>query len=111
MYYVAGYAVERALKSCMLARMIYTGWVFQEKVKIDECLTHNFDRLVNLSGLTDELEAQFKINPVFIGNWNVTTQWKVTDRYGFKTEAEAKALYAAITDDPNGVFIWIMNYW
>lgn len=27
-YYVAGYAVECALKSCVLAQMIYTGGVF-----------------------------------------------------------------------------------
>jgi HEPN domain-containing protein len=26
-YYVAGYAVECGLKSCILARMIYTGWL------------------------------------------------------------------------------------
>jgi hypothetical protein len=32
-YYAAGYAVECALKSCVLARMIYTGWVFDDDVK------------------------------------------------------------------------------
>ena len=36
-YYAAGYAVECALKSCILARMIDTGLVFQEKFKGDEC--------------------------------------------------------------------------
>jgi hypothetical protein len=110
-YYVAGYAVECALKSCLLARMIHTGWVFQEKAKINDCLTHNFGELVSLSGLTDELNAQLESNPAFVGNWGITTQWKVTDRYGTKTEAEAKALYVAITDEPDGVLKWIMNYW
>lgn len=110
-YYVAGYAVECALKSCFLARIIYTGWVFQEKAKINECLTHNYGELINLSGLTDELNAQLAANPAFVGNWGITTQWKVTDRYGQKTEADPKALYAAITDDPDGVLKWIMYYW
>lgn len=32
-YYTAGYAVECALKSCLLARMVQTGWVFDEKTK------------------------------------------------------------------------------
>src|SRR5438552_17336 len=45
-YYATGYAVECALKSCLLARMIHTGWVFQEKVKVDECLTHDFQKLI-----------------------------------------------------------------
>jgi HEPN domain-containing protein len=56
-YYVAGYAVECALKSCLLARMVHTGWVFQEKIKIDECLTHDFGKLINLAGLTPELKT------------------------------------------------------
>ncbi len=48
-YYVAGYAVECALKSCLLSRMIDTGWIFQEKVKIEQCRTHDFMELVRLS--------------------------------------------------------------
>src|SRR4051812_36482066 len=32
-YYVAGYAVECALKACVLAQMVNTGWVFKEKVE------------------------------------------------------------------------------
>ena len=32
-YYAAGYAVECALKSCLLSRMVLTGWVFEEQVK------------------------------------------------------------------------------
>jgi hypothetical protein len=110
-YYIAGYAVECALKSCFLARMIYTGWVFQEKAKIAECLTHDFEELVKLSGLLPELNDQLASNTAFVGNWGTAIQWKVTDRYGHKTEAEAKSLYAAITADPDGVLKWIMNYW
>jgi HEPN domain-containing protein len=30
-YYAAGYAVECALKSCLLARMVHTAWVFEER--------------------------------------------------------------------------------
>ena len=37
-YYVSGYAVECALKSCLLARMIHTAWVFEEKWKASDCL-------------------------------------------------------------------------
>jgi hypothetical protein len=110
-YYVAGYAVECALKSCLLARMIYTGWVFQDRAQINDCLTHNFIKLIQLSGLTTELNANLAANPTFVGNWGVTTQWKVTDRYGNRTESEARALYSAITDTPDGVLPWIMNYW
>src|SRR4029077_9085842 len=71
-YYVAGYAVECSLKSCLLARMIHTGWVFQEKVKIDYCLTHDFSKWIQLAGLTDELNANLAAstagNGAFVGN-------------------------------------------
>ena len=49
-YYVAGYAVECALKSCLLARMVHTAWVFQEKWEAKVCLTHDFAKLVELAG-------------------------------------------------------------
>jgi hypothetical protein len=114
-YYVAGYAVECGLKSCLLSRMIHTGWVFRDRVKIDECLTHEFGKLINLSGLTAELNANLAAsaagNRAFAGNWGTAALWKVTDRYESKTESEARALYAAITDNPDGVLPWIMNYW
>jgi HEPN domain-containing protein len=114
-YYAAGYAVECALKSCILARMIYTGWVFQEKLKGNECLTHDFGELIKIAGMTELLNDQFKTSAAaggaFVANWGVVNQWKVTSRYDPKTETEARALYAAITDDPDGVLRWIKAYW
>jgi hypothetical protein len=59
-YYVSGYAVECALKSCLIARMIHSAWVFEEKWKASDCLTHDFDELIKLAWLTDELNARRK---------------------------------------------------
>ena len=60
-YYIAGYAVECALKSCTLARMIYTGWIYRDDVKkIDECRIHDFKQLVKIAGLRDELNASLR---------------------------------------------------
>jgi hypothetical protein len=47
----------------------------------------------------------------FVTNWDTVNLWKVTSRYESKTEADAKKLYAAITDEPHGVLRWIQNYW
>lgn len=44
-YYAAGYAVECALKSCLLARMVHTAWVFEERWDAKSCLTHDCVRL------------------------------------------------------------------
>ena len=115
-YYVAGYAVECALKSCVLARMIHTGWVFDEEVKrVDDCRTHEFRKLMAIAGIKGELDAALAASAAaggeFATNWGLVDTWKVTSRYETKSEAEAKALYAAITDPVHGVMGWIRKYW
>lgn len=110
-YYVAGYAVECALKSCILAQMINTGGVFTSKKFAEECFTHDFGTLVKLAGLTPMLNAELATNAAFVGFWGTAILWKETSRYEQKTQPEADALYLAITDNPNGVMRWIQNYW
>lgn len=114
-YYNAGYAVECALKACLLARMPLTGWVFQEKANIKDCLTHKFEDLIKIAGLQDELAARLKLSATngdtFHLNWKESQKWDVTARYVPRTEAEARALYVALTHDPDGVIPWIRNYW
>ena len=114
-YYVAGYAVECGLKSCILARMVQTAWVFQEKWDARKCLTHDFTELVELTGLKAELAANKQASAApardFVQYWDTVQKWKVSSRYESKTEAEAPDLYEAITNDPNGVLLWIRNFW
>jgi hypothetical protein len=121
-YYTAGYAVECALKSCLLARMIYTAWVFEEKWEAKQCLTHDFKKLIDLAGLNTELANQLAASAAaavaggppagpFGHYWGTVLQWKVESRYQAKTEGEAKALYGAITHVPDGVLLWIQKYW
>lgn len=110
-YYVGGYAVECALKSCILSRMIHTGGVFQDKKFADWCWTHDFGELIKLAGLTTELNARLAASAAFVGHWGTATQWKETSRYEAKSEVEARSLIEAITNDPDGVLRWIRNYW
>jgi hypothetical protein len=114
-YYAAGYAVECALKSCILARMIHTAWVFEEKWDAKACLTHDFTKLVQLAGLSDQLiedlNASAAAGKEFAVNWGIAKGWTVTSRYEPKTEADARMLYAAIADEPHGVLRWIRTYW
>ena len=114
-YYVAGYAVECALKSCVLARMIHTGGVFIDNKISEHCLTHDFEQLIRSAGLTQELNVQLKASVatdgVFTSHWNSVLQWKETSRYEAKTEAEARTLHEAISAQPNGVLQWIQQYW
>jgi hypothetical protein len=95
--------------------MILTGWVFEEKWQASACLTHDLEKLVQLAGLTDQrntdLQASAAAGGEFAANWGVAAEWTVTSRYEVKTETEARALYAAIADEPFGVLRWIKTYW
>ena len=110
-YYVAGYAVECALKSCVLAQMVNTGGIFTNKKIGEECLTHKFRTLVSLAGLTAVLNAELAANAAFADHWGTVESWKETSRYEEKTRPEADELYLAITDNANGVMRWIRNHW
>ena len=110
-YYVAGYAVECALKSCVLARLVVTGWVFSDKANAKDCLTHDFKKLVEVAGLRPELDARLATNVPFRTRWNTAVGWTVDSRYVPRTRAEAEVLYEAIGHDPDGVLKWIQTYW
>jgi hypothetical protein len=49
-YYLAGYAVELALKSCVIKRLMATD-AFPGKDFSRECYTHDLGKLVGLAGL------------------------------------------------------------
>jgi HEPN domain-containing protein len=72
-YYVSGYAVECALKSCLLARLIHTAWVFENRWKASDCPTHDFEELIKLADLTNELNARLAASAAagdsFVANW------------------------------------------
>jgi hypothetical protein len=98
--------------------MIHTAWVFEDKWKAQECLTHDFEELVRLAGLNGELATSLAASAAaataggppsgaFGANWETVTKWKVESRYLPRTEAEARELFAAIADKPDGVLAWI----
>lgn len=84
-YYTAGYAVECALKACFLTRIPITRWVFQDKVRIDDCRVHDFGTLDNLAGLTVELNNHAAITAAagrpFGNNWKLVQQRRMDDPY------------------------------
>ena len=93
-YYAAGYAVECALKSCVLSRMIYTAWVFEERWNADNCRTHEFRKLISLAGLNDQLNADLKASAAaggeFAANWGIAVKWASKSRYEIEDGTRGK---------------------
>jgi HEPN domain-containing protein len=113
-YYLIGYAIECALKSCILRHLEETGVLFKDRTylkKLGECWTHDFDKLLDLAGLSKEQRRTAGANPSLLGFWGVVKDWAESSRYEQKTEIEARRLYEAITHDPDGVLAWIRRHW
>jgi hypothetical protein len=113
-YYMAGYAVESGLKSCILVRITAVPQVlFQEggnRFSAD-CWTHDIEKLVNLAGLETVLDADTKANGLLKNNWGIVGKWNEKSRYQMKAQAEAEGLYNAIADNANGVMQWLKARW
>jgi HEPN domain-containing protein len=108
-YYLAGYAVECALKAC-IAKLTKPD-EFPDKNFGPRCWVHEIEQLVDLAGLrtTRNIDAGADVN--LDANWAIVRGWKETSRYEQKAQAEAQALYDAITQTPGGVLPWIQLHW
>ena len=110
-YYLAGYAVEFGLKSCILARVAATGIIFFEKKFSERCFSHKVEELVDLAGLEKARIAETVANAAFGQNWLVVQAWNEISRYQQWAQPKAQELYDAITNNPNGVMTWIRGHW
>jgi HEPN domain-containing protein len=111
-YYLAGYAVECGLKPCVLARVTNMPEVVLEDRRFSEkCWTHSVQDLVKQADLEASRLADARANPDLLKNWLVVKDWSERARYETKSHQSAKKLYAAITDNPNGVMKWIRIHW
>ena len=114
-YYLAGYAIECGLKSCILVRLAGSPEVIFESKKAkkysENCWTHDIKGLVDLAGLKTELDTAIAANPALAANWVTVCNWDETTRYQAKTQPDAQELYHAITDPVSGVMEWIKVRW
>jgi HEPN domain-containing protein len=109
-YYLAGYAVECALKAC-IAKLTNQDDFPRDRKFVEECYTHNLEKLLKSAGLKPTLDADAAANPIFASNWGAATDWEESSRYEQKTQAEAEKLYEVITNTTNGVLPWIRRHW
>jgi HEPN domain-containing protein len=113
-YHMAGYALECALKSCILKLIDDTGLIFKDKKYLDKlakCWTHDLDQLIDLAELTAEFGKARGANHRLNDYWETAQEWQEVSRYERKTEAEARELFEAITNVPDGVLPWIQTRW
>lgn len=109
-YYLAGDAVECALKAC-IAKLTNQDDFPRDRKFVEDCYNHDVEKLLKSAGLRSALDAEIAANPAFETNWITIKDWEETTRYEQKTQAEAQTLYGAITNIPNGVLPWVRLHW
>jgi hypothetical protein len=108
-YYLAGYAVECALKAC-IAKGVQR-YDFPDKSLAHESYSHDLDKLVKLAKLNSELETATRASPRLEASWDLAKSWTEKSRYSVRTKNEAEAIIDAIARRNDGVLAWIKRRW
>jgi HEPN domain-containing protein len=109
-YYLAGYAVECALKACIAKRTKAEEFPPKRKV-VEDCYSHDLNTLLRVAGLEGARDAEAKANAAFEVYWTEVIKWNEQARYEPKSQVEAEVLFKGITDPTDGVLRWIQLHW
>lgn len=108
-YYLAGYAIECALKACIAKQ--FKRSEFPDRRMVNDSYTHDLVKLMRLGGLEPDLEATSSADPAFETYWAVTKDWSEESRYSFSSQLKARDLFEAISEPNHGVIQWVRTKW
>jgi HEPN domain-containing protein len=108
-YYLAGYAVECALKACIAKDT--RRHQFPDKTKVDKSYSHVLLQLIKVAGLEDEHSERVNGDPEFEANWDIVNFWSEQSRYHRHNQESARDLVRAVSDRRHGVITWIKAHW
>jgi HEPN domain-containing protein len=108
-YYLAGYAIEMALKSIISRK--FASDTIPDKNFVISIYTHKIKDLLGLTGLKSEFELAMKADSLLGSNWAICSEWTPECRYQEKSDEEAFELLNAISDEKHGVLPWIKVRW
>jgi hypothetical protein len=109
-YYLAGYAVECALKACIAKQT--RRYDFPERDVAQKAHAHDLEALWMLGKLKQDFTSALATDPSLKLDWTVVKDWKPSARYQLAVgEAAARALFSAATQREHGVLPWIRARW
>jgi hypothetical protein len=108
-YYLAGYAVECALKSCIAKRTREHD--FPDKKLVNDSHTHDLTKLLQLAELKNDLETAMQGNPAMKSSWDAIQNWTEASRYERRSAQEATDLLQAVEGQSGGLLPWIISRW
>jgi HEPN domain-containing protein len=107
-YYLAGYAVECALKACIAKATERHD--FPDKRRANRSHTHDLRELIlvaDLEAAHDEAVRQYE----FSRRWDIVIQWNEESRYRGSSLYDATALIEAIENRKYGILQWLRKHY
>ncbi len=109
-YYLAGYAIECALKAC-IARQ-FRGSNIPDKGSVDKLYVHDLRVLARFANLEGPIREETRSDPQFGAHWLTVQDWSEESRYQFRRNAvEAQTMFDSVADSQHGVLRWLKHYW
>lgn len=108
-YYLAGYAVELAIKAC-IARQFNAETIPDPKL-VQRFYTHQLTELIGLAGLAAVLKERLAEDRQFAANWSTVSEWTEASRYEMVDSYTCGLMIDAIRDDNSGVLPWLKQHW
>jgi len=107
-FYLAGYAVECALKACIAKKT--QRHEFPDKDRVNKSYAHKLDELIKLAELEESHKAEMQ-SASFRTDWGFVKLWSPESRYRRPDPKNAEGLVAAIMKRRSGIFSWLRQYW
>jgi HEPN domain-containing protein len=108
-YYLAGYAVECAIKACIAKAT--RRFEFPEREKVKSSYSHNLRALIGVADLEKARLEQADRDADFRRNWQTVQSWTEQSRYEPHSAESAREILEAVGNKRHGVISWIKHYW
>lgn len=104
-YYLAGYAVECALKACIAKNT--RRFDFPEKDLVNRSYSHDLKKLLEAANLAEALQKAMREDQKLEASWTVVNEWSEQSRYEIWSREDAEQLMDALIRTQGGVLPWI----
>jgi HEPN domain-containing protein len=109
-YYLAGYAVECALKACIARRTRAEDFPLDRRA-LENVYTRDLERLLKGADLPLVHQERIRRDIAFADKWLIVRDWSEESRYRVYTRSDAAELLLAITDQSSGIMTRLRTYW
>jgi HEPN domain-containing protein len=109
-YYLAGYAVEFALKSC-IAKETQRHDFPPDRRRTEEIYKHSAADLLKAAKLQSLLKASTDRDLELEANWTVVGNWSEQSRYQRFSRADVEGMIEAVSNRNHGVLPWLKWHW